>query len=208
MSHRVIQKVALACAAGATALAATPVGMASASASTSPQRATQSSAPATCPLPTLTEPFAPLDPNLYALAPGESADDFAGTGWTLLGSSIVSTKLNDGTTGNVLDLPAGSVAISPPMCITDQCPTARAIGRDLKGPGGATIEVAYVAGKALSLSSGTITGTSSSWSLGPVVNLTPSTTAGAQLAVFTFVGGASGSDSQLYDFYIDPKQRG
>jgi hypothetical protein len=72
-----------------------------------------------CTTPTLTQPFLSAgDTNLYTLAPGESADSFDGSGWTLLGQAkIVSTRLADGATGNVLDIPGGSVAISPPMCV-------------------------------------------------------------------------------------------
>lgn len=209
MSHRVSGKLVIACAAAAATFSASSIAaMASPPGSQKAKKASASaSASATCPIPTLVQPFLPLDTNLYALAPGESADNFAGTDWLLLGGAgIVSTTLSDGTTGDVLGLPAGAIAISPPMCITDQYPSARAIVRAVSGTAGATLDVAYISGKSLSLSSGTVTGASSTWSLGPVVSLAPSTTSGAQLAVFTFVGG-TGSDSQLYDFYVDPRQR-
>src|ERR1700733_5298612 len=63
-----------------------------------------------CTAPTLSQPFLAWgDTNWYALAPGETADDFAGAGWTLKGGAkIVTATLEDGTTGSVLDLPGGS----------------------------------------------------------------------------------------------------
>ena len=72
-------------------------------------------ATASCTAPALTSPFASLgDANQYALLPGESADNFTATGWLLGGGAkVVTTKLADGTTGSVLDLPAGAYAISP-----------------------------------------------------------------------------------------------
>src|SRR5690242_16460800 len=56
------------------------------------------------------QPFAASrDSNWYTLAPGQDVDSFNGQGWTLTGGAkIVTDTLADGTTGQVLDLPAGS----------------------------------------------------------------------------------------------------
>ncbi len=52
----------------------------------------------------------------YTMVPGESSDNLAGTGWTLSGgASITATTLADGTTGQVLDLPSGATAYTPPI---------------------------------------------------------------------------------------------
>ena len=68
----------------------------------------------TCTEPTLYQPFLPFgDENWYSLTPGESADNFAGTGWTLGGgATIVTTTLYDGAQGSVLDLPTNAKAVN------------------------------------------------------------------------------------------------
>ena len=85
-----------------------------------------------CSNPTLSQPFLSVgDHNWYTLMPGESADSFAGGGWTLSGGAkIVTTKLADGTTGSVLDLPSGLKAVSPVICVTSAYPTARTTVRN------------------------------------------------------------------------------
>src|ERR1700733_8620297 len=69
--------------------------------------------------PLLTQPFLAWgDSNWYALAPGETADAFGGAGWGLTGGAkVATTTLKDGTTGSVLDLPRGSTAVSPKVCL-------------------------------------------------------------------------------------------
>src|ERR1700746_3017074 len=69
--------------------------------------------PSQCVEPTLTQAFLYAgDTNLYTLAPGQVPDNFAGTGWVLSGgASIKRTTLEDGSTGNVLDMPSGSQAV-------------------------------------------------------------------------------------------------
>ena len=60
-----------------------------------------------CSTPPMTQAYSAWgDPSWYTLAPGQTAGDFNGNGWILLGGArIVSTQLDDGTTGHVLDLP-------------------------------------------------------------------------------------------------------
>src|SRR5690348_4681692 len=71
-----------------------------------PTTATAATATTLCPPPILSQPFAG-DSRWYTLAPGETADNFSGTGWILTGGAkIVTTTLLDGRTGSVLDLPA------------------------------------------------------------------------------------------------------
>src|SRR5689334_18438990 len=68
------------------------------------------------------------DSNYYTLLPGESANNFEGAGRQLSGGArVVTEKLSDGSTGQVLDLPSGSTAVAPVICVTKDYPTARAM---------------------------------------------------------------------------------
>ena len=168
-----------------------------------------SAAKAGCVAPTITQPFLPLgDDNEYALVPGESYDNLSGNGWTLTGGGrIVMRTLYDGTQGSVLDLPAGATAVSPPMCVTEQDPTARAMVRNIAGSAGVDISVTYLGGS--SVSTGNIEGSSGAWSLSRTVDIHPSSVSGWQLAQFTFIPHGNGSsDYQIYNFYVDPRMMG
>lgn len=156
---------------------------------------------ATCTAPTLSQPFlSEGDSNWYTLAPGESADDFAGTGWMLLnGANITTTQLADGSTGSVLDLPAGAIAVSPPVCVESDYPDARTMIQ-----GGAVAVGVYHPGTLLGVDlSGVISGSGQGWTLSNPFQVHPSDTTGWQLVRFAFTG--AGVDAQLYDFYIDPR---
>jgi hypothetical protein len=160
-------------------------------------------ATASCTAPALTQPFLAFgDANFYALMPGESY----ASGWLLSGGAkIVSVKLNDGTTGSVLDLPSGATAISPAMCVTDSYPTARTMIRDLAGTAGVSIKVAYLSSNPSLVATGTVTGSGPGWTLSPVINIDPSTASGWQLAWFAFTATGSSSEYQLYNLYVDPR---
>jgi hypothetical protein len=70
------------------------------------------------------------DPRAYVLVPG---GDFAdGAGWTLEGDAAVAS--------GALSLPAGSSAVSPSLCISDETPFFRAMVRD-SGVAGSRLQV-------------------------------------------------------------------
>ncbi len=167
-----------------------------------------------CAAPTLTQPFLSAgDFNWYALAPGESANSFDGTGWTLRGrASIVSTELADGSTGNVLDMPGGSFAVSPPMCVELTYQTARTMVRDLSGHGHVLFAVAYqdpeTGDWGFPQRAGWIRSSSPDWTLSRALQLKPSDVSGWQVVRFIFASVVPSSDSQLYDFYVDPYAKG
>ncbi len=156
---------------------------------------------------TFTQPFASAsDSNWYTLAPGQSPDSFDGTGWTLSGGAkLVTTTLADGSTGTVLDLPAGATAVSPPMCVSAAYPDARADVRDLAGPPSIHLYVAYTNTKSWEkpASAGVIAG-SPNWSDSPPLQLHPGNLYGWQDEVFTLSNNGKGTDAQVYDFYVDP----
>ena len=171
-----------------------------------------------CTDPVLTQPFTAFnDQNYYMLAPGESADNFDGGGWTLTGgASITTTTLADGSTGLVLDLPSGATAVSPDVCVNSDYPTARAMVNDVAGDGEVRFSAAYDRpgdGAARDKRRGAHWLTSSDegagWSLSPSVELHPPKGTDWTIAHFRFSSsGSDDSDFQLYDFYVDPYSRG
>jgi hypothetical protein len=182
----------------------------SSSKTTAPEATTSAlaAAVASCTPPSLTQSFLPFgDDSEYALVPGESYDNLFGSGWTLTGRAhIVSATLYDGTQGSVLDLPAGSSAISPPTCVTNQDPTVRTMVQDLAGSAGVNLVVGYLSGNGLSFSTGNIQGAAGGWSVSPIINIHPSSVSGWQLAQFVFTpNGNSPSEYRIYNFYIDPR---
>ena len=161
-----------------------------------------------CSPPTVSQPFAAFgDLNHYTLAPGQGADSFTGAGWTLTGGArVVSSQLQDGTQGTVLDLPAGARAVSPPMCVTNLDPTARTMVRDLAGSAGVDIRVTYLTRHGHTVSTGNVKSHGRAWSLSRTVRIHPSSTSGWQLATFTLIPrGNHHADYRVYDFYVDPR---
>jgi hypothetical protein len=161
-----------------------------------------------CVAPALVQPFLSWqDQSDYTLAPGESNDNFDGTGWTLIGgASIESETLADGQTGDVLDLPSGSYAVSPPMCVASDYPTARTM---LQTSGNAQLGagVFYAANKAKTQMqlSGIIQGSGSGFTLSAPLQVHPGNLAGWQQVQFLFGATGTGGDAQVYNFYVDPR---
>jgi hypothetical protein len=170
-------------------------------------RAATTTAVSACSAPTysFSQPFAAIgDSNQYTLAPGQGAGSFNGTGWTLTdGAKIITTTLADGTKGSVLDLPAGSTAVSPSMCVDSDYPTARVSSmRQTTSGSGAQVFVAYTNSKIDGQSSGVVNG-GSTWGASRVFQLHAGSLAGWQQAQYTFHGGTG--EVQLYGFFVDPR---
>jgi hypothetical protein len=143
----------------------------------------------------------------YAMVPGEAPNNFAGTGWTLSGgATIKTTRLADGSSGQVLDMPSGSEAVSPLMCIGDGMPIAKTLIRYGAGTSGS------VRFTPRDLTTNTTLGTmglktTSAWALTPPVNVLPGSISGWHIMQFTYVAGGTGSEFQLYDFGVDPRMK-
>jgi len=165
----------------------------------------------TCSAPELTQPFLYADDSsYYMLAPGQSADNFEGGGWTLTGgASIKQSTLADGGSGAVLNLPSGSKAVSPAFCVTNEYPTARALVRNVVGSEGVYFNVSYEGTKSWTTpkNTGQVHGNGTAWTLATPVNMQPGKVAGWQVVRLTLVPGGKTSDFQLYDLYIDPYSR-
>ena len=163
-----------------------------------------------CAVGQLTQPFLSWnDSNEYELMPGEAAGDFSGAGWTLSGgASIVTTRLADGTYGEVLNLPSGSKAVSPTICVAANYPIARTMVRDVKGSEGVFVDVSYEGTPtwATPKNTGQVHSTAgAAWALSGSMNLQPSNMTGWQILKLTLVPGGTSSDSQIYNLYVDPK---
>jgi hypothetical protein len=162
-----------------------------------------------CSSPHLVQPFlAANDTNWYTLAPGQTADNFAGGGWTLSGGAqIITTRLANGQTGLVLDLRSGSQAVSPVMCVTSAYPTARTMvyGATKKG---ITFSVAYAGTSSWgnAIKTGNIQASNSGWSLSDPFSLQPGALPGWQLVQFTLTGDKK-NDTQISNLYIDPRMK-
>jgi hypothetical protein len=202
MKHSIITSRAL----GLAVLMLTVAG-GSARAATTPSTVDTSS----CATPLLTQPFAAFgDDGWYTLMPGETAYGFDGAGWQLSGGArIVTTTLPDGTVGQVLDLPSGSKAVSPLMCVTSAYPTARTMVRDVRGSEGVFFYVSYEGTNTWTSprDTGQVHGQQTAWTLSNSVNVQPSNAPGWQPVQFTLEPGGNSSEFQIYDFYVDPRCR-
>jgi hypothetical protein len=143
-----------------------------------------------CAAPTATQRFLSFgDADFYAFAPGGSFDP--GNGWTVAnGASVTSTTQYNGARGGVHDLPSGSPATSPPMCVTSDYPTVQY----------------YVNGSWTSpKDTGQFHGDGNAWTLTRPINILPSNVAGWQQVRFTFFAGGTNSRFQVDEFWVDPR---
>lgn len=166
---------------------------------------------AACSAPVLSQPFASFgDQSFYALMPGETADSFNGTGWTLTdGAKVITTTLADGKTGSVLDLPSGGTAVSPVICVTSQYPVARTEVRDLVGAEGVSFNVEYLGTDTANNPKNTgqvHSNNGTAWDASDPVNIQPNGNAtGWQQMRIVLIGKGNTSNFELYDLYIDPR---
>ena len=162
-----------------------------------------------CSAGTFTQPFLALkDSNWYTLAPGMSIDNVVGTGWELSGGAkLATTTLADGKTGTVINLPSGSKAVSPVMCVTSEYPKARAYIRNVKGTEGVGFFVSYEGTRSWesAKNTGLLRGTCTLWTASDPVNLQPSSNPGWQRMRVTLIANGRTSDFQIYDLYLDPR---
>jgi hypothetical protein len=165
---------------------------------------------AVCPGQTFSQPFAALgDDNYYTLVQGSSFDA-PGEGWALHnGAAIVTSTGPDGSSGGVLDLPSGAYAVSPPVCVTLQYPTARAWVEGVKGPGGVVVGVYYAGSQPVGLPVALLTAPQGAgWQLSKPFAVRPELT-GAEEGVrevrFVFASVGRGSDYRLSGLYVDPR---
>ena len=68
-------------------------------------------------------------------------------------------------------------------------------------PAGDTVQVS------LARDSGIVRG-GTNWAASNSVNVLPDNRSGWQVVRFTFVGEGAGSESQIYNYYVDPRMKG
>lgn len=162
-----------------------------------------------CPALTFSQPFASLgDSAWYTMVPGESSDNLTGTGWTLSGgASIKTTKLADGSTGEVLDLRSGATAYSPAICIDEGFNEARTEVQDVKGSEGIFFYVQPWGTHGWGNAQNTGQVHSTGWNVSGQMNLN-NNTSGYELVRFEFTAGGNPnnpSEFQMYNFWVDPR---
>jgi hypothetical protein len=165
-----------------------------------------------CSAPELTQAFLfAQDINLYTLIPGESFDSFTGEGWELSGGAQVGqASLYDGGEGGILDLPAGSSAVSPTICVTSAYPFARTMIRSLSATEAVQFYVSYEGTKTWSTPKAVgkaVGNKNGSWTASAPIRLQPEKTEGWQ-RLRIILAGAKAGESQLYNLYVDPRMGG
>ena len=209
MNHCLLRRLGLGLAIAAAAAAPAQAKTASTQTVTTPVDTSMCAAAA------LTQPFLSWqDTNWYALAPGQTAGNFNGAGWVLSGGAkIVTMKLANGTTGSVLDLPAGSQAVSPTVCLTSAYPNARMMVSNLSGSNGGKVgfSVSYAGTSSATtpVQTGTFKttgnqGVSGGWGLSDPVALAPGSNAGWQPMQITLTGSGP-KDFAVYNLNLDPR---
>lgn len=168
--------------------------------------------PGACPAQQVTQPFAPWgDSGAYTPAPDGDFESGL-SGWSLSGDAGLVAgaepwSVSDANESQSLDLPAGSSATSPSVCIAADDPSIRffAVNRgDSASVLAVTVSATTLDGIAVSLPVATIT-SDGTWEPSPIlligVNLLAlDTTLPAQ---FTFTPVGAG-DWQIDDLYVDP----
>ena len=158
-----------------------------------------------CPSYPLSQPFLTWgDPNTYTLIPGESAGTVDGQGWQFSGGAhLVTTAVQDGSSGQVLDMPPGSKVVTPPMCVNaSNYPRARTMISDVSGEQGVAVYVSYQQDRLLA--TGMIKNPRPGWSASRPIMLHAGQLRGLHMVRFTFV--ARRGEYQLYNFYVDPRR--
>jgi hypothetical protein len=185
------------------------------SVSASPALAASSSTQGTasCSGQNFVQPFVAFkDLNYYTLVPGGEFKG-PGEGWKLSGGAqIVGSTHPNGAAGGVLNLPSGSMAISPPICVTLEYQTARVWVRNVTGAGGVAVDVAYAGTPTAIVPKivGVVYGLQNSWTLSEPFNLQPQiagSSEGTRELRFVLLAGGRTSDFRLFGLYVDPRMR-
>jgi hypothetical protein len=166
---------------------------------------------AVCPGQTFLQPFeAFADSNYYTLVEGSEFNGGA-AGWEMTnGAAVVGGTRPDGSTGEVLDLPAGAIAVSPPVCVTLQYPTARSWVQSVQGGGGVTVGVYYAGAKSTGKSVSQLSSKPGDWLLSSPFDVRPELTGkaeGIREVRFVYANTTKDSDFHVWGLFVDPRMR-
>jgi hypothetical protein len=168
------------------------------------------------PQPTLAQSFAPWgDLGFYTPVPNAGLEN-GSTGWTLLnGAKVIAGnepwKIGGATHSHALELPAGAVAITAPLCIDETYPHFRFFVRNAGLVTGALkIDVLYLdsSGKIVNTKPYDYKAALPAWTPTGLVGIdvfTPKTTVAAAPVAFRFTAMGPGTRFQLDDVYVDPR---
>jgi hypothetical protein len=171
---------------------------------------------AVCPGQTFAQPFEEMgDNNYYTLVEGSQFNN-AGEGWQLYGNArILEGRRPDGSRGGILSLGNGGVAVSPPVCVTLQYPTARTWVEEVYGYGAVSVAVVYGYGyghysNSSQYSVGQIAShTGRGWELSQSFNVNPQlggAEEGVREARFIYSAHGYGDAAfHIYGLYVDPR---
>jgi hypothetical protein len=149
----------------------------------------------------------------YTLNPGGSFEDGA-AGWGLDGASVARGNepffVTGATDGRSLALPAGSSAVSAPICVGIEHPDIRFFASASSATAELSVEVLVesASGDLLSAPIGSVTGNAGWAPTAPfpiVANLLPLLPGNHTAVAFRF--RASGGTFRIDDLYVDPYQR-
>jgi hypothetical protein len=166
--------------------------------------------PTTCEGQVFSQPFLAYgDSHFYTLVPGGEFNNTS-EGWTLSGgASLAGSTRPEGVKGDVLDLPKGAKAVSPPMCVTLSYPSARAWVNGPSGSNGVVVSVSY-AGTVSAITPqevGVIKARYGAWTLGRF-SVEPSVAGQEQTPrEVRFVFEGKKGETQLFDVYVDPRMK-
>lgn len=144
----------------------------------------------------------------YTMLPGETPGHLTGSGWTLSGgASIETTTVAGGGPGQVLNLPSGATAYTPPVCINEGFQEARADVNDVRGSEGIQFYIQPWGDNGWGNAQNTGQVHNNGWALSGEMNLNNNVN-GWELVRFEFQAGGNPnnpSDFQLYNFWLDPR---
>jgi hypothetical protein len=167
-----------------------------------------------CQAPVLSQPFLDLrDNRRYTLAPGGDFSNPAGAGWQFFGGARIAQAAGPDGNGGTLDMPSGSTAVSPIMCVDMTYPTARIWAKTLVPDGDVTVSVSYAGTKtALKPQTvGNVKGGRNAWTLSGDVAIRPQLAGkadGWRKVAFILTARGNRGDFQLDNFFVDPRMRG
>lgn len=157
------------------------------------------------------------DQHFYVLAPDGGFENEA-AGWTLSGgaSTVAGSEsffLNSKTDSKSLALPAGSSAVSPPLCMSFETPVLRTLVRNTGDPSSRLkVELTYALGRNVRTATYTTFTAGSSWApspelstvgtLAPLIGIVVPSSINVRLTPMDNKG-----NWQVDDFFVDPFAR-